>query len=309
MKFFREHHFLMIWLLLTLGMGGVYKVIWSHRPDYFRVQSDLNIRPIDLAARVRGYSAFEDQPLPGLEHPDIQSAASRLQRAYEAAQMASGQLASEQRVLRTQRRIVATGDDAFEASQWAQVDEHVRRATAPYDRRISNLQSALAGILQVSGVNSPDQLPEGPVAVDYAEARVRLAEQSLARINAKAAAHDYALHHLEEFQRTARQREHLQRRQALGALAQSIHTRQREVVRLTSRVLAVENEYRQTAGKRLTIGDFIYFSIGGATGANFGDISPNHTVVRVAYSIQILMSILLLALALDKIAKRLDVSP
>jgi len=303
-SFGRRHCYLVIWFVLTLGMGLAYKCVWSFRPDYFRVQSDLNLRPIDLAARVRGYSAFDDQPLPGLPHPDIESAASRLQMAYEEAQLASGLLAADQRALRTQARTVSAGDDAFEASQWAQVDEYVRSRTAPFDRPISELQSTMAGMLRVMGVRSPDQLPEGPVAVDYADTRVRLAEQSLGRINAKAAAQHYALHHLEEFQRTPQQREHLLRRRELLALRRTIEARQGTVSRLASRVIQEEEAYRRVASTRLTVGDFLYFSIGGATGANFGDISPNHTLVRLLYSGQILLSILLLALALESITKR-----
>lgn len=120
---------------------------------------------------------------------------------------------------------------------------------------------------------------------------------------AEAAARDYALHHLEEFQRTKPQQAQLQQRRALAELERSVNAQAQVVQNLSLKVAEAEDNYRRTAASRLSFFDFIYFSLGGATGANFGDISPNHTFIRVLYSVQILLSILLLAMALDRITK------
>lgn len=190
-KFVSDHRYAAIWLAFTIAMAVAYGAIWSYRPDYFRVESDLNLRPIDFAASVRGHSAFGERPLPTMPSSDMQAAASQLQAAYEAVQVASGRLAADQRRLRIRAPIVAAGDRGFEASQWAQVEQYVDSKTHPFDQRISELSKLISSELNGGIPRDSPQLPSGaksrgrdlsgagPV---YWFLQIALAEQRMGRV-------------------------------------------------------------------------------------------------------------------------------
>jgi len=41
-------------------MAGIYDLLWTARPDYFRLQSNVNFLPLDLLHIARDYSAFSN---------------------------------------------------------------------------------------------------------------------------------------------------------------------------------------------------------------------------------------------------------
>jgi hypothetical protein len=301
-----RHAYLTILIFVTLIAAVGYDVLSLYRPDYFRVQTDLNVRPIDLAAGVRRFEDRGPIALPARSSPDIGAAASRLQQAYDAAQAQSRRLAAMQREVQLAEHVVQLGNAAFLESQSAQMEIYVREKKLPFEQEILKLKPALPAVLLRAGVTSPDQLQEGPDAIAYANLRVKLAELSLASIRAEAAARGYALGHLEEFQRSPQQRAHLAAIQRMRKVQVEFEGRQNELNGLFSRVAGAESDYRKSFNSTLNFFDFLYFSIGGATGANFGDISPNHTFVRMCYAFQICLSIFLLALTLDKVTKGLN---
>src|SRR4029077_19370047 len=53
------------------------------------------------------------------------------------------------------------------------------------------------------------------------------------------------------------------------------------------------NKYRNETLNRLTFIDFLYFSVGGATTATFGDISPNHWIIRLLVCFQVIFSVII----------------
>jgi hypothetical protein len=49
----------------------------------------------------------------------------------------------------------------------------------------------------------------------------------------------------------------------------------------------------------------LYFSIGAATTATFGDIAPNHWFVRLCVCLQVLLSVILMGLLVSELAEML----
>jgi hypothetical protein len=299
----RRHSYLTILIIVTIVAAIGYDVLSIYRPDYFRVQTDLNVRPIDLAASVRRYEQSGTITLPARSSPDIAAAASRLQQAYDFAQAQSSRLAGKRREAQLAEQAVHLGDAAFLESQSAQMEVYVREKKLPFEQEISKIKPVMDALLTRAGVTMPDQLPEGPDAIAYANLRVKLAEQGLASIRAEASARDYALRHLEEFQRTPQQRMHVEAIRRMRMLQGDLEHQQEVASESFAKVAQAESDYRSSFTSTLNFFDFLYFSIGGATGANFGDISPNHTIVRMCYALQICLSILLLALTLERITE------
>ena len=64
-------------------------------------------------------------------------------------------------------------------------------------------------------------------------------------------------------------------------------------------------KYREETLPRLGYWDFLYFSVGAATTATFGDIAPNHTLVRMLTCVQVVLSIVLVGLMINELASKL----
>lgn len=87
-----------IFLALSIfAMAGLYELIWISRPDYFRVQSNVNFLPINLYQIASGYSPYTNtQPLPDLLQEPEERAAQRIEDLYRKFQTASLTLTEKQ---------------------------------------------------------------------------------------------------------------------------------------------------------------------------------------------------------------------
>jgi hypothetical protein len=72
-------------------MAIVYDLMWTARPDYFRVQSGVNFLPLDLVQIARDYSAYSDaKPLPEMTGaPEEEAAVKQIEDIYKKFQLAS----------------------------------------------------------------------------------------------------------------------------------------------------------------------------------------------------------------------------
>jgi hypothetical protein len=86
-----------IFALSIFGMAGIYNLMWIARPDYFRVQSNVNFLPMTLYQIAAGYSAYtNDTSLPDLLQPEEDKAAQRIADIYRKVQTASIALTEKQ---------------------------------------------------------------------------------------------------------------------------------------------------------------------------------------------------------------------
>lgn len=163
-----------------------------------------------------------------------------------------------------------------------------------------SMQKVLAG----SGVKSADELPPGPHGVEYAQLAVKLAGVELQKTKAEVDAREYGVHHLTDFQQQPDQKEYIARHKELEDLRNEIYTEQTSTVALRGALYSAFVDYRAASATRLEYFDFLYFSVGAATTATFGDIAPNSTAVRIMVCLQVLGSILFTGLIINRLGAR-----
>jgi hypothetical protein len=293
-----------IFALSIFGMAGIYNLMWIARPDYFRVQSNVNFLPMTLYQIAAGYSAYtNDTSLPDLLQPEEDKAAQRIADIYRKVQTASIALTEKQSEFTRKERLDKEEYKMFEGSQFAQYEAFVAHKTAPFRDKINVISDSMKKVLTASGAQSEDELPPGQDAVKYAQLAVNLADVELQRTRTEADAREYGLHHLTDFQQQPAQKEYIAKHNELEVLREDIFE-EMSTVALRRDLDNALVDYRAASAARLGYFDFLYFSVGAATTATFGDISPNSTPVRMMVCWQVLWSIVFTGLMINGLAAR-----
>jgi Ion channel len=298
-------------VLSVFLMAGLYFLIWMTRPDYFRVQPGVNYLPLDLVSIGREYSAYSrdrksgSPPLPSLPalHAD-EAAIKRIEDVYQQIQQASLALAKKKSDFAAREQEDALEYQAFEKSQWSQYESFIGEKTAPFVIRMNAIRERVQTLLSASGVKSPDDLPSGPLSIQYADLSVQLAQAEFERAKAEFEARDYGFKHLTDFQHQPAQREYLSRYDELSNVQKSIFSDEASFDKLHADLYDAFVDYRSVMNARLGYWDFVYFSVGAATTATFGDISPNSTTIRMLVCLQVLGSIIFTGLMVSQFGSR-----
>jgi Ion channel len=185
-----------------------------------------------------------------------------------------------------------------------QYEAFVAHKTAPFRDKINVISDSMKKVLTASGAQSEDELPPGQDAVKYAQLAVNLADVELQRTRTEADAREYGLHHLTDFQQQPAQKEYIAKHNELEVLREDIFEEQMSTVALRRDLDNALVDYRAASAARLGYFDFLYFSVGAATTATFGDISPNSTPVRMMVCWQVLWSIVFTGLMINGLAAR-----
>jgi len=88
------------------------------------------------------------------------------------------------------------------------------------------------------------------------------------------------------------------------ALQDDIYKLKMSLPNLNGQLGVLQNRYLVETRAKLGPVDFLYFSIGAATTATFGDIAPNHWLVRLCVCIQVVLSVVLMGLVIDDLSKK-----
>jgi hypothetical protein len=294
-----------LFVVSILIMAGVYEAIWTSRPDYFRVSPDVNFLPIDLIETARAFSGVtNEKPLPNLLRPQDESAIEKIKSLYQSAQASSVLLAEKQKEL---ARAIERDDfdyKAFEESQWSQVEAYIAKGVDPHRSEVARLDEQLQKMLDQAGVKSSDELPAGPSAVAYSQLAVSRARAAFEAAKSELEARDYTLKHLTEFQGTPPQQAYIARHQETERLRKEVFAIQQEILTMRGNLYDAMVTYLREAHDALSYWDFLYFSVGAATTATFGDIAPNHKSVRLLVCVQVVLSIVFVGLMVNEIAAR-----
>jgi hypothetical protein len=304
----RPIHLLVFLFITVLAMAGVYELMWQTRPDYFRVQSGVNYLPLDLDQIAHEYSAYSDKrPLPELSsQPPQEDAARQIEETYSKFQQASVSLANKKAEYATRLQADTGAYTSFENSQWAQYETFVAQKTVPFDNRKKAIEAQMTAIIANSGAKSADELPPGQAAIDRARLMVELKRVEVQRAIAESDARQYGMRHLEDFQQEPNQKEYLSRYKELEDLRKSIFAEENSTNALHGQLYDAFIKYRAARGGQLGYWDFVYFSVGAATTATFGDIAPNSTRVRMFVCLQVFVSLLVTGLIVNSVASHKD---
>jgi hypothetical protein len=287
-------------------MAGVYELIWMKRPDYFRVQAGVNSLPVDLVTIARDYSAYSDKskPLPQILPDKAEDdAVVRIKDIYRQFQLKSVSLKEKQDKYAITLREMSSDSKAFYDSQWLQYQQYVDGKRSQFDSKINTAKERMQSILRDSGVTTPDRLSVQDVT-KYGKLRIELANIEVEQAKAEYDARTYGLSHLTEFQEKVSQQSYLEHNKELDSLRKSIFADQLATDRLHGDIYDAFVDYRKAIAPRLGYSDFLYFSVGAATTATFGDISPNATPVRSLVCVQVLVSIILSGLFVSQLASK-----
>ncbi len=283
----RSIQLLVILSVTVFAMAGVYELMWQAHPDYFRVQSGVNYLPLDLVQIAHEYSAYSDKkPLPELSsQPAQEEATRRIEEIYSKFQQASVSLANKKAEYATRLQADTGAYTSFENSQWKKTIEAKRTA-----------------IVTNSGAKSADELPPGQAAIDRADLMVELKRVEVQRAIAESDARQYGLRHLPDFQQEPNQKEYLSHNKELEDLRKSIFAEENSTNALHGQLYDAFIKYRAARDGQLGYWDFVYFSVGAATTATFGDIAPNSTSVRMLVCLQVFSSLLVTGLIVNSLA-------
>jgi hypothetical protein len=173
-----------------------------------------------------------------------------------------------------------------------QFEEYVKQAIASFENGVAAKSEEMKNFVQSFGVSTPEQL-SSEAAVRYSRLAIERAQLNVDLANARAEAYRIGLQDLRQFQNTPEQQAHI-------ALIEQLRDDQRELLSLQNKRINLNGtlyqllvDYRRLTHAKLNFVDFVYFSVGAATTATFGDISPNHWSIRLLVSMQVLLSILL----------------
>jgi hypothetical protein len=288
-----------------LLMAGLYDLMWAERPDYFRIQPEVNFLPIDLYNTARAYSPYKDHDtIPNVLHSTTQEDAAKvIVDLYTQLQKISADISEKTKEYETLAQQDANDYKSFEASQWSQIENFVASKAVAFDSETNSITKEMDNILKTAGVNSPDALATGRQSVDYANLAVRLADVKLRMTRADVDAREYAFHHFDEFQQQPSQKEYIEKNKALEALGHDLSNKRENADAIFSKLYGAFIDYRVATSDKLGYWDFVYFSVGAATTATFGDIAPNSTVVRMLVCLQVIGSILFTGFMVNWLSK------
>jgi hypothetical protein len=298
----RRHWKPIVLVIEVVLMACIYQAIWMGRPDFFRVEADLNVLPLDLFQKAWGFDERKGV-LPRQVNPDLQAAAKQVQSVYDQMQTATVQLDADKRELAARQKVDAIGQKAFEDSTVAQMEAYVAQKAGVFEPQIAAAQRQMSILEVAAGATSPEAMPAGDLAIRHSKLAVEVARLRLAQAQANSDARDYTLHNMTLFQKRPEQIAFVAQYRRTEALQKKVLHEMTELTNDNGKIYEAFDSYVTAAQAKLTFWDFLYFSIGGATTATFGDISPNHTVVRMLFSAQIIFSIVLVSLWLNDLTR------
>jgi hypothetical protein len=282
-----------------LLMAIVYFLVWLVRPDYFRVQQDVNFLPLDLIQMAREQDVFSDsQPIKELVIPDETKVVLELRSTLDTINTLTTSISSKRESLTALSKAIEDGESAFLRSQTAQFDEYVKRAIAPFESAVAAKNEEMQKFLQSFGAPTPEQLPSES-GVRYSRLAVERADLNARLANVRAEAYQAGLRDLRQFQNTPEQQAHIRLIEKQRDDQKQLFSLQDSRINLNSKLYRLLVDYRRLTHSKLTFVDFVYFSVGAATTATFGDISPNHWSIRLLVSMQVLLSILLVGMVVN----------
>ena len=274
----------------------VYWLTWQGRPDYFVVQSEINLYPIGDVRSFLWDDQYTASPLEARELSELSTEANRLVNAAKDLRDREANLRLE--ISRLE----------------AELDKLSKRLEDNRSKRIELFRQQELGALEDERnkleseiVLYEKQLPaEGsiyhPLGRVVAEMRLELSRKDL---NLATKRLEVARKIVDDYGEFADPNDF----QQFKAVYDQIGIHQKEILGIFSAELKLRSEandlvakWREQRSSKLGFLDFIYFSIGVSTTTTFGDIIPNHSVTRSIVTAQLLVSIVIVGLFVNSLS-------
>ncbi len=284
-------------------MAFVYQAVWQLRPDYFRVEAATNVLPLEAAQIIWSHNPTDTAPLPRLP-TDEQVSAHSLLAAYDEYRRAVDVIRTKQQQLRELEVKVAKEQKDSDTAMGKSMAQFRTEYASSAESDARQAASAVREFVRTTGVTDTSNIPLGPLSTRYAQLAIEQAQANLELAKSRQKAAEHIVGNLSEFAVGPEREQFLRTYGAQQKIQQELDRLNEHLNTIHGRINEGAWEYYSTNGPRLTYWDFLYFSLGGATAATFGDIAPNHTAIRMAYSAQIVFSMILLSLWLNDLATK-----
>ena len=295
----------LIFACSILLMAAVYQTVYSFRPDYFRLHGSVgyNLLPIDIAEAVINFPAQSVQPLPVLKPLTPEWEAQHIRSIYSEVQKKSEAIYLEEEELQELKKKDEIDYKAIQDLQWKQEEEFLSKRTKAFDEKIKSLSASLNSMLDLEGVDDKEKLSSS-MKIQYVNMIAEISQAKIEEIRAELSARDYILKHLSEFQQSQEQQDYAIRSRKVAQMEKEVNEEKQQIWAKRAEFLDALSRYRTKSVEALTYWDFIYFSVGAATTAGFGDIAPNHKLVRMIVCAQVLASIIFVGVLINNLASK-----
>jgi hypothetical protein len=285
--------------LIVLGSAIFYWSIWEAHVDYFIVAGEANLRPI---------AAAEAAVWPvGSRVIDLPQAAGLDEVTRDVAPLLQGlsDLPKREAMLTRRAAEVSAARDAAwkKASQNAskEIEKYEREGTATLATERNDAEARLKEA-EKTAENLRDPVAALPVQISAANLRVQLAQIDVRLAQKRLEIADFVSEQYGAFITPADRATLKRLSDEEGRLLDEQLTLQTQRTTLRDHLSKILARAAANRRSRLSFVDFVYFSLGVSTTVTFGDITPNHTLVRTAVSVQLLLSIVVVGVFLNSLA-------
>lgn len=279
-----------VFFSLVLISGAIYWIAWQARPDYFIVQQEVNLYPIDSMYSSLMNDQFQPSTFELSGLGDLSKEANRLMSNAK-------ELKSKQETLRTEIESLEAESkrlsNRLEANRSNRIDEYRRNELGPYETKVSELKNEITEMEDRIPSNSDVFHPLSKVVADL---RLELANQELLLANRKLEVAKKIVNEYAKFAVPEENSAWLAIYDQIGIKLNDLNDTNLRYGKLRIDAYDLVGKWQDQRSRRLGFIDFIYFSLGVSTTTTFGDIIPNHWVIRLLVFIQLLISIVIVGL-------------
>ena len=263
----------------------VYFIVWHINPDAFIVHQEMNLR---LFSQWRGLGGgrTESQPSSSTSLETVHAKYSELRRDEEKLvnELANTESALSNIKIEIERLGELHNQETAETIT-AFVEQEQKKFNDRLEKALSDLMKELA--------QNPSE-PERTRIVAAYDDEVKKAREQSGLVNRT---------NLAQFTNTSKLTELQTKLNTRDELWQTQINHSRKITELRNEQHKLIQNWEERLKKRVGFFDFVYFSMGVATSNTFGDLIPNDRLVRIVIVVQLLLSIVLLALFVNVIAK------
>jgi hypothetical protein len=283
------------YLAIVTGAAFMYWLIWMRHPDYYVVQQEINLYPLQTIETL-----VRTETLPAVV-PSFIGLGDLSQKATNLINVAQHLRAEKAQVSEDVKRLereVSAASQILEENRRKRIDEYYNREVGPLLEKRAQL---VRKIDELEKNTSTDPGSYRNAGISIAELRVQLAKLD----------YETSSKQLDVAERTLREYGQFAKAEDMGNWRQM--EQQAEGAREALRILDNKwREHRMDAEKalgewysaripKLTAIDFVYFSLGVSTTTTFGDIIPNHSIVRAIVVAQLLASLVIVGLFINSL--------
>lgn len=279
--------YLLIYFATILVFGTIYWGYWSLRPDSFIINEQFNLHP------------FSSKYVLGDNFNSLayyQKKADSLRNTIDSVNEELSKTIIETDSLKPISRNIFS---QHEKARWDSI-ERWKKAQIP-----DSLEKKLAGAKQSIDILKEHEKANELVISQLNVEKARI-EYEIAKINLTSS--DFILANLTYFQDTSLVRNFLHIDSILSANEYHI------IPDLELKIRKIEHEIEQlkfdaidSYSRRISFLDFLLFSAANSSTVTYGDITPNDTLVRIILFIQALFCIVLIALFIEVLIKKIRI--